>query len=158
MVGNEVDHHQLYSYYVCIPKCHLVTATFGQGFEIKCIFFILLPCLQDDKRFHGTKGYGTSDLLPFCFKKGVPLETVKVLLNEMTILEKSTLHEVEQVKQIQYLGADQDCDSLFSSAVSIPVIITPLDISSFVYKPSLYLLSPGIINSSLWYLSSNDLI
>ena len=131
---------------------------FGQGFEIKCIFFILLPCLQDDKRFHGTKGYGTSDLLPFCFKKGVPLETVKVLLNEMTILEKSTLHEVGQVKQIQYLGADQYCDSLFWSAVSIPVIISPLDISSFVYKPSLYLLSPEIINSSLWYLSSNDLI
>ncbi|XP_073244839.1 poly [ADP-ribose] polymerase tankyrase-like isoform X3 [Porites lutea] len=52
--------------------------------------------LEDDKRFHRTKGYGTSDLLPFCFKKGVPLETVKVLLNEMTILEKSTLHEVEQ--------------------------------------------------------------
>ena len=67
------------------------------------LFFNLLPNLQDDKRFD-QKGYDTSDLLSFCFKKGVPLETVKVLLNEMTILEKSTLHDEEQVKKIHSYG------------------------------------------------------
>ena len=33
-----------HNYYVCIPKCYVVMATFGQGFKIKCIFFLI--CFQ----------------------------------------------------------------------------------------------------------------
>lgn len=52
--------------------------------------------LQDETKFGG-RGHDLSELLHFCFKKGVPLETVKVLMSEVCALERSTLHEAEQV-------------------------------------------------------------
>lgn len=51
---------------------------------------------KDKPKFH-KRSYDTESLLEFCFKKGVPLETVQVLMNEMSVLENSTLHEQEQV-------------------------------------------------------------
>ncbi|KAL9986739.1 hypothetical protein ACROYT_G000926 [Oculina patagonica] len=52
--------------------------------------------LQDKDGFH-KKGYELEDLLKFCFKKGIPLETVKALMNEICVLENCrTLHELEQ--------------------------------------------------------------
>lgn len=52
--------------------------------------------LQDETKFGG-RGHDLSELIHFCFKKGVPLETVKVLMSEVCTLERSTLHEAEQV-------------------------------------------------------------
>ena len=56
-----------------------------------CLFLF-----KDDRKFDN-KDYETSNLLEFCFKKGVSVETVKALMNEISILGESTLLDQEQV-------------------------------------------------------------
>ena len=69
----------------------------GLGVFFFLLYFYLFFIISQDKTKFNRKGFDMSSLLVFCFKKGVPLETVKVLLNEISILKNSTLHEQEQV-------------------------------------------------------------
>ena len=50
--------------YVCIPKYYLVTAMFGQGFEIKCIFFLF--CFHVYRMIKGFTGLKAMAHQTFC--------------------------------------------------------------------------------------------
>ncbi|XP_015763135.1 PREDICTED: ankyrin-1-like [Acropora digitifera] len=51
--------------------------------------------LEDEIKF-GERDYEIESLLLFCFTKGVSVETVQTLMNEISSLGESTLHEQEQ--------------------------------------------------------------
>ena len=56
----------------------------------------LIFVLKDETKF-GKRDYEIESLLQFCFTKGVSVETVQTLMNEISSLGESALHEQEQV-------------------------------------------------------------
>ena len=60
----------------------------------------LIFVLKDEIKF-GERDYEIESLLLFCFTKGVSVETVQTLMNEISSLGESTLHEQEQVGEFK---------------------------------------------------------